>query len=303
MSTRRSRVGLTPSPSRPGSAPPRPPAARSSASAPASGTSGNSDRHDLPRQPGKVYFGVYPAASRPSAPPRLQQRPVAPRRGHLGPDGMKLYVDGALVGSQAGITSPDQQRLLAGRRRLHVRLAGQPAADQLYAGDIDNAAVYNYVLSPSRSRPTAPRRPTGPGGPLHREPTDLTAAVDGSRLHRPRRLRRLYAWDYGDGSTGTGATASHTYAAPGTYPVTLTVTDENGGTDTTTSSPSAAPTPPRRPISRPPATSWISTSTGPAPAIPTAPSPATAGTSATGSTGTGATVVTRTPRAAPTASP
>src|ERR1700754_4350013 len=29
-----------------------------------------------------------------------------------------------------------------------------------------------------------------------------------------------FHWDFGDGSTGTGATASHAYAKPGTYQVT-----------------------------------------------------------------------------------
>jgi arylsulfatase A-like enzyme/chitodextrinase len=37
-----------------------------------------------------------------------------------------------------------------------------------------------------------------------------------------------YSWDFGDGATATGATPSHTYAGSGTYPVTLTVTDDEG---------------------------------------------------------------------------
>ncbi len=36
-----------------------------------------------------------------------------------------------------------------------------------------------------------------------------------------------YSWDFGDGSTGSGATTSHTYSAKGTYTVTLYVTEGN----------------------------------------------------------------------------
>ena len=43
-----------------------------------------------------------------------------------------------------------------------------------------------------------------------------------------------YAWNYGDSSTGTGSTDSHTYSSSGTYNVTLTVTDNAGATDSTT---------------------------------------------------------------------
>jgi len=42
-----------------------------------------------------------------------------------------------------------------------------------------------------------------------------------------------YEWDFGDGTTGTGKTATHTYKEPGNYLVTLTVEDdaENRATD------------------------------------------------------------------------
>jgi glucose/arabinose dehydrogenase/PKD repeat protein len=37
-----------------------------------------------------------------------------------------------------------------------------------------------------------------------------------------------FGWDFGDGSTGTGVSTSHTYLRPGEYPATVTVTDADG---------------------------------------------------------------------------
>lgn len=37
-----------------------------------------------------------------------------------------------------------------------------------------------------------------------------------------------YSWDFGDGNSGSGASVNHTYKAPGTYEVKLTISDESG---------------------------------------------------------------------------
>jgi PKD repeat protein len=42
-----------------------------------------------------------------------------------------------------------------------------------------------------------------------------------------------YAWDFGDGGSGLGVSASRTYSTAGTYTVGLRVTDNSGGTGTT----------------------------------------------------------------------
>ena len=43
-----------------------------------------------------------------------------------------------------------------------------------------------------------------------------------------------WSWDFGDGATSTEQHPTHTYAAPGSYEVSLTVTHDAGNTDTAT---------------------------------------------------------------------
>jgi vibriolysin len=43
-----------------------------------------------------------------------------------------------------------------------------------------------------------------------------------------------YAWTFGDASSGSGRRVTHSYGAPGTYAVTLTVTDNTGSQNATT---------------------------------------------------------------------
>lgn len=58
-----------------------------------------------------------------------------------------------------------------------------------------------------------------------------------------------YAWNFGDGKTGSGPVPVHTYASANTYTVTLTVTDKDGGSRSTTTTavilPATTASPPR----------------------------------------------------------
>ncbi|THG30797.1 beta strand repeat-containing protein [Naasia lichenicola] len=73
--------------------------------------------------------------------------------------------------------------------------------------------------------------------------SDLTTSVTSTSTDSDGTIAQ-YAYTFGDGGTASTANASHTYAAAGTYPVTLTVTDNAGSTGTTTSNVTvtAAPT-------------------------------------------------------------
>lgn len=53
--------------------------------------------------------------------------------------------------------------------------------------------------------------------------TDLACSFDGSGSSDPEGDALSHSWTSGDGSSATGATVSHTYAAGGTYTATLTV--------------------------------------------------------------------------------
>ncbi|HEX9908437.1 MAG TPA: PKD domain-containing protein, partial [Thermoplasmata archaeon] len=62
----------------------------------------------------------------------------------------------------------------------------------------------------------------------------LTVNVDGRTSSDSDGMIMSWDWLWGDGMTGSGEMASHTYAAADTYPVTLTVTDDEGATNSLT---------------------------------------------------------------------
>jgi PKD repeat protein len=62
----------------------------------------------------------------------------------------------------------------------------------------------------------------------------VAVRFNGSSSDDPDGTTSSYAWNFGDGASGTGATPSHTYRLPGTYSVSLTVRDSSGLTGTKT---------------------------------------------------------------------
>jgi PKD repeat protein len=65
------------------------------------------------------------------------------------------------------------------------------------------------------------------GGPY--VASTLSVALTGAASTDPdSNLPLAYAWDLGDGATGSGEAPTHTYDAPGSYQVTLRVTDSRG---------------------------------------------------------------------------
>ena len=68
---------------------------------------------------------------------------------------------------------------------------------------------------------------------------DETISFDASESYDSDGTIVTYSWDFGDGTMTTGVTADHAYSEDGIYTVTLTVTDNDGLTDTTTATISA----------------------------------------------------------------
>jgi len=71
--------------------------------------------------------------------------------------------------------------------------------------------------------------PTSGDAPL---PLEVLFDASGSSYSNGRITS--YSWDFGDGSTGSGQTSTHTYDSTGNYQAQLAVTDDGGATNTST---------------------------------------------------------------------
>jgi len=193
------------------------------------------DRQIYMDNSGKIIFGVHDGAtatvtSAGSYRNNAWHHVVA----SMSASGMKLYVDGALVGQKANTTFG--QGGVWGYWRIggdNTNSWPSKPTSNFFKGSLDEMALYHRELSAAE---ISAHFTAGTGGNV--APTaaftettnDLGIAVDGSSSVDPDGTIASYAWTFADGGTATGPTATHTYAAAGTYDVTLTVTDNEGGT-------------------------------------------------------------------------
>ncbi|WP_377644494.1 PKD domain-containing protein [Oryzobacter terrae] len=197
-----------------------------------SALSSNYDRMVCMRNDGKLMFGVSSNGQQTIVSPAAYNdgawhHVVATQ----GADGMRLYVDGVERGTNPTTTAASY----TGYWRAGGDRCWAGTTSTYLAGTIDDVAVYTTAIPASvvGAHYTASGRAMANQAPTSRIVSSsafLTASLDGSTSSDPDGTIASYAWTFGDGSTSTAMAPTHVYAAAGTYPVTLTVTDDRGAT-------------------------------------------------------------------------
>ncbi|MBE7163248.1 MAG: PKD domain-containing protein, partial [Williamsia herbipolensis] len=175
-----------------------------------------------------------------SGQPYLYWRWFSPDDGVVG--SQEFTIPGSVFASVAGIVASGSTLYYANSRdgSLHAMsfVNGTPdtTTDQ-QVSTLDWRARSLFLYGP----PSFPNTP--PTASATATCAQLTCTFDGSASSDPDGSVASYQWSFGDGTTATGATPAHSYAAPGTYQVALTVTDDRGATSApwTTSVTTTAP--------------------------------------------------------------
>lgn len=172
------------------------------------------------------------------------------------PDGRHLYVGGSTgdfilayrIGVDGALEPVPGSPYPSGD--LPIGMTPSPDGRFLYVANYESHNVYVFAIAATGALSKTPGSPvlTGGANPATRavaflpnqeprarfassprpsgQPTRFDARASSDRDGRVAR----YDWDFGDGTVGpdAGPTPTHVYRQPGAYPVTLTVTDDEG---------------------------------------------------------------------------
>jgi PKD repeat protein len=146
----------------------------------------------------------------------------------------RYWIDGTLEAERSGLNwrgSYDDYGINA-LFLEHYMNGGSPQAQSRF---LDNFVVSTQPIGCYDGSGT-PGVIADAGGPYNAM-TGVPVEFDASRSAVPANGEPAsYAWDFGDGSSGTGVAPMHTYFAEGTFTAILTVTDDLGQTDSDTTS-------------------------------------------------------------------
>ncbi|MEN6368125.1 MAG: PKD domain-containing protein, partial [Thermotogota bacterium] len=157
-----------------------------------------------------------------------------------------------LDGSSLGAAPVERTNVAVGLHTVQLSLSGYEVETRQVSIQAGATTTLTVTLTPlPTNQPPTASFSFAPVSPLPGQ----SVTFDASASSDPDGSIASYAWDFGDGTSATEVSPSHAYAAPGSFAVVLTVTD-NGGLSRSTSR--------SVPVTENPA--WVS------PALPAAPS-------------------------------
>lgn len=152
--------------------------------------------------------------------------------GNPTPDGIRQIIAGTggakTQGTPNGVVSPNSEARWGGVNQYGVlKMTLSPGGYSWEFVPIPGVTFTDSGSGTCHGQATNAAPTAQPGGPYTgMEGVPLT--LDGSGSSDPEGQPLAYAWDFGDGATGTGVAPSHAYGTDGTYTVQLVVTDSKG---------------------------------------------------------------------------
>jgi chitodextrinase len=193
------------------------------------GSSTNYDRHVYLQNDGKVVFGSYPGSTQTATSTAAYNdgtwhHVVATQSSTAG---MLLYIDGVLVADNPAVNPQNYNGYWRVGGDNLTSWPGIPTTPYVTA-KIDEVAVYPTALTEAQAKQHYAAATGTPIGLFTASTTGMTVGFNATSSSDPDGSISSYSWNFGDGTTGTGATPSRTFTTPGPYDVTLTVTDNDG---------------------------------------------------------------------------